>query len=126
MIKDMLSTDTDYIDDLRVILPKLRNMLKKIQNTQTLNNSAINNYNTINDSSIRISDSLISKSSIETHLKKKKGKDKTIIAIIGALAGIATIRDDFCNTSSVRQTVNLKFITFQNNAVAIYAAAFSI
>ncbi len=92
--KDMLSTDTDYIDDLRVILPKLRKYAEKtkmIQNTQTLNNSAINNYNTINDSSIRISDSLISKSSIGNASQEKKGKDKTIIAIIGALAGIATI-----------------------------------
>lgn len=94
--KDMLSTDTDYIDDLRVILPKLRKYAEKtkmIQNTQTLNNSAINNYNTINDSSIRISDSSISKSTIgnASQEKGKERKGKTILAIIGALAGIATI-----------------------------------
>lgn len=94
--KDMLSTDTDYIDDLKIILPKLRKYSEKTkmsQNTQTMNNSVINNYNKINDSSIRISDSSISKSTIgfASQEKEKKGKGKIIVSIIGALAGIATI-----------------------------------
>lgn len=94
--KDMLRTDIDYIDDLKVILPKIRKYAEKtkmMQNTQTLNNSVITNYNTTNDSSIRISDSSISKSTIgnASQEKEKKGKGKIIVAIIGALAGIATI-----------------------------------
>lgn len=91
--KDMLSTDVDYINDLRIILPKLRKYAEKtrmMQNTHTLNNSVINNHHTVNDSSIRISNSSISKSTIG-NASKEKEKCKIISVIIGVLAGIATI-----------------------------------
>lgn len=90
--KDKLITNVDYINDLKVILPKLLKHAEKIemmQNTQVLNNPVINN--TINDSSINISDSSISKSSIGNVSQENKGKGKTIAAIIATLAGIATI-----------------------------------
>ncbi|SRR5690554_4680099 len=84
--KDMLNTDVDYINDLKVILPKLQ----KHSDEQKTKTPKTNIYN---DSSINITDSSVSNSNIghNSTVKEEKGKYKIIFSIIAALAGIATI-----------------------------------
>lgn len=94
---DMLSTDTDYINDLRIVLPRLKKYAEAQRTLTTTSNNiyngTVNTYNgNYEDSSINISNSTVSNSKIGCKSENvKSSKIKIIVTIISVLAGIATI-----------------------------------
>lgn len=94
---DMLSTDIDYINDLRIVLPRLKKYAEAQRplttTTNNIYNGTVNTYNgNHEDSSINISNSTVSNSKIGCKSENiKSSKTKIIVTIISVLAGIATI-----------------------------------
>ena len=89
---DFLPTNIDYLNDLHVILPKLRKYSEEEKTAIPVEQRTYNG--SITNNSINISGSTIEKSSIGHSNKDTKVKLKiwkTIFAILGALAAITTI-----------------------------------